>query len=209
MGGVRHLSRDGLRRRFLGNLIPVPKQPNRASIGLMGPEHDPDPAGVLEVGEGGADSLFTASQVLGQPGIGRRARRLSACDLEEGGGEEDGFVLAPEAGILAEVMGESGERERLGLGSRIWGWGRTLPPSGPRCRGRRGASGCRAVHGRSPRSPARSRAWNVGAERTARSSATCRSRSSGASGPKRGGASEEFSVLGPDRPLHWFVGRLE
>ena len=57
------------------------------------------------------------------------------------------------------------------------------------------------------------RAWNVGAAsaRVVRSSASRRARSSGASGPQRRdrGASEEFSVMGSDRPLHWFVGRLE
>ena len=100
---------------------------------------------------------------------------------------------------------------RRGYSSCIGSPGRTLPPSGPRGRGRCGAPGCRAVHGCSPCSPARSRAWNVGAARTVRNLATRRARSSGASGPKRRdrGASEEFSVTKWDRPLQQSVGRLQ
>ena len=162
-------------------------------------------------GPGRSDGLFAAAQILGQPGIGGRARGLSACELEQGGGQEDGFVLAPEAGVLAEVMGQSGEGEGLGLGSRVWAWERTLPPSGPRGRGRRGASGCRAVHGSLPPFPG----VDPGLERRGREDRPQVGHSSGAfCGRERaeascGSASEEFSVMGSDRPLHWSVGRLE
>src|SRR5512135_968571 len=113
-----------------------------------------------------------------------------------------------QAGVGGDVVGEGGEGD---TGVVLGPPGRILPPSGPRVRGRRGETGCGAVHGRSPRSPASIRAWNAEAApvRAVRSSARRRARSSGASRPQRGGASEEFSVMGSDRPLHWYVGRLE
>src|SRR5208337_3194699 len=113
-----------------------------------------------------------------------------------------------ESRVGGDVVGNGREGDaRLALGPP----GRTFPPSGPRVRGRRGAPGCRAVHGCFPCSPARSRAWNAGAARIVRNLATRRARSSGESRPKRrvGGASEEISVKESDRLLHWAKGWLE
>src|SRR5512140_2238016 len=117
-------------------------------------------------------------------------------------------VSRGEPGIGGDGVREGGEGDTGVVMGPPW---RTLPPSGPRVRGRHRVTEGGGVHGRSPCSPARNRSWNVGAAlaRVVRSSARRRARSSGASGPKCGGASEEFSVMGSDRPLHWFVGRLE
>src|SRR5512135_3160981 len=112
-----------------------------------------------------------------------------------------------EPGVGGDVVGDGSEGDgRLGLGPA----GRTFPPSGPRDRGRRGAPGCKAVHGCSPCSPARSRAWNAGAARIVRNWATRRARSSGESGPQRrvGAAWGEISVKGSEWPLHWAQGWL-
>src|SRR6266540_2280140 len=120
-------------------------------------------------------------------------------------------VSRGEPGIGGDVVGEGGEGDTGVVLGPPW---RSLPSSGPRVRGRHRVPEGGGVHGlSSPRSPARIRAWNVGATpaRAVRSSARRRARSSGASGPmsRVGGVSEEFSVMGSDRPLHWFVGRLE
>ena len=110
-------------------------------------------------------------------------------------------------------MRQGGEREGLGLGSRILCGGALSP------RPVRGAAAGveHRVVGQFTAAPPvprrRSRAWNSGAEsaRTVRNSATRRARSSGVSGPKRCvvEASEEISVRELDRPLHWAKGWLE
>jgi hypothetical protein len=82
-----------------------------------------DPTGVSELSQGILDRPVATVQVGGQAGVGRIAGGFVASVLEEGGGQEYGLVLAPEAGVLAEVVRQGGEREGMGLGS----------PSGEAC----------------------------------------------------------------------------
>jgi hypothetical protein len=188
----------------------TPAEPDPPAVGLIRPQHHLDPASRHQGGQSIANGLLADPQVLSQAGVGRVTRGLAAGVFEQGGGEHDRGPVPFQPGVLAQGVRQGGEGE-LGLGSRVWARERTLPSSGPRDRGRRGETGCGAVHGRAPRPPARIRAWNVGAApaRAVRSSASRRARSAGVSRPQCGGASEEISVMGSDRPLHRFVGRLE
>jgi hypothetical protein len=178
-----------LRGCLAGNLVtgnPVagtPRQPDPAPVGLARAQFDPDPAGGAEGCQSISDRRHTATHVRRQRGVGRVAVRLGHGVLEQRGGQDDRGLVALEPGVFPEVVRQGGEGE-LGLSSRALRE-RTLPPSGPRVRGRRGETGCGAVHGRAPRSPARIRAWNIGAAsaRAVRNSARRRARSSGASGP--------------------------
>ena len=126
--------------------------------------------------------VVTAGRSPGGDGPGQRSSCRRASSWRRPGRSRRG-PPAP-ASRWARAWGRRrcrGGWRRRGYSSCIGSPGRTLPPSGPRGRGRRGVPGCRAVHGCSPRSPASIRAWNSGAESasTALSTATRRARSLG------------------------------
>ena len=198
-----HRGRSDLHRGCSDRSIPPTQDDDPPGcVGRAG--FEPHPAGAHEMLQMVLHGALAAPDEARQRSYRRVAGCIIACDIEQGTQQ-----VAVGGGQPRVVECRCGQWD---VGEWIDARGvRTLPLSGPRVRGRRGASGCGAVHGRSPHSPARIRAWNVGAAsaRAVRSSASRRARSSGVSGPRRGGASEEFSVMGSDRPLHWFVGRLE
>src|SRR5271166_1995260 len=105
------------------------------------------------------------------------AAGVGSGEVEEG--RQYSQIGRREPGVGGNVVGDGGEGDAdlVVLGPP----GRTLPPSGPRVRGRRRVPSCGEVHGCFPRSPASIRAWNSGAEsaRAVRNSATRRARSSG------------------------------
>src|SRR5262249_27266504 len=147
-----------------GGLLGPPGQPDQPAGGIAGPVLDMDPAGGLEGGQGIPDGLGAAAQILGQPAVGRPAGIVGPGGFEQGGGEDGPGPVGRPPGVLAQLVGQGGEGKGLALGCRVLARGRTGCRPGPRSGGRRGASGCREVHGSSPRSPASIRAWNAGAE---------------------------------------------
>src|SRR5512135_1658333 len=116
-------------------------------------------------------------------------------------------VSRGEPGIGGGVVGEGGEGDTGVVLGPPW---RTLPPSGPRVRGRHRIPEGGGVHGRSPCSPARIWAWNVGAAptRAVRSASLRCALSAGVSGMEnRCRPAAAGGILGV--LLQRLVGRLE